>query len=97
VTDTVADDLLDAHEHLTADQRTTHISGRQYDRVFYSRSMAVDDPARPNPVFSGVTVRGDLVVRGDMDANHRDGYYGIPERERDISDHYPLITEFLIK
>lgn len=44
-----------------------------------------------------VIVRRDLVVRGEVDQNHWDGYYEIPQEERDISDHYPLVAEFVFK
>ncbi len=97
ITESPADDLLDANQYLPEDGRSTHISGRQYDRVFYSRSLGEDDPDRKDLVFNRVIIRRDLVVQGTVDANHWDGLYDIPQSERDISDHYPLVTEFVFK
>lgn len=94
VTQTPQDDMLDVNEFLPADQRATHISGRQYDRIFYSPSLAEDDPNRKDLVLRRVIVRRDLVVQGEVDRNHWDNLYKIPQSERDISDHYPLVAEF---
>ncbi len=97
VTAATDDDLLDAHERLPEDQRLTHISGRQYDRVFYSAGLGADDPGRRDLVLQDVQVRRDLVVRGGVDTNHWDDLYKIPHDERDLSDHYPLVVEFAFR
>ncbi|MGI9517859.1 MAG: endonuclease/exonuclease/phosphatase family protein [Pirellulaceae bacterium] len=94
VTESPEDDLQDANERLAEDQRSTHLSGRQYDRVFYSRPLGEDDPERSDLVLQDVRMRRDLVVRGDVDVDHWDSYYKIPQAERDLSDHYPLVVEF---
>jgi endonuclease/exonuclease/phosphatase family metal-dependent hydrolase len=93
-TASLADDLLDAHHWLEPGQRMTHISGRQYDRMFYSRPLGEDDPRRRDLVLERVSVRRELVVQGTVDENHFDDYYEIPREERDIRDHYPLVVEF---
>lgn len=94
VTESPEDDLQDANERLAEDKRSIHITGRQYDRVFYSRPLGEDDPARSDLVLQDVRVRRDLVVRGEVDADHRDSCYKIPHEERDLSDHYPLVVDF---
>ncbi len=92
------DDLRDAHEFLPLDRRVTHVSGRQYDRILYSRSLGIDDAQRKDLVVSSAVVRRDLVVQGAMDGQeHWDAYYQVPADERDLSDHYPLVVEFLVK
>lgn len=94
MTESPLDDLHDAHQFIEPGQRMTHISGRQYDRVFYSNSLATDDPDIRDLVVSGAKVHRELVVQGEVDASHWDNYYNIPADQRDISDHYPVITRF---
>lgn len=92
------DDLLDLHEYIDKNRRTTHLGGKQFDRILASQSMLDDQSNRKDLVFSKATVRPDLVVRGKgVDQNHFDEYYKIDKRERDISDHYPVIAEFEFK
>ena len=93
-----ADDLWDANEQIPDGERMTHISGRQYDRLFFSKPLAVDDPKRRDLVFNKAYVRKDLVIRGQFDGKqHWDGYWDLSDAERDISDHYPLVVEFDLK
>lgn len=93
-----ADDLGDAHAVLPETSRATHISGRQYDRILFSAPMANDQSKKKDFVFNRAMIRRDLVVQGTFDGEkHWDNYYSIPQNERDISDHYPLIVEFLFK
>jgi endonuclease/exonuclease/phosphatase family metal-dependent hydrolase len=90
-----ADDLLDTLAHLSREQRATHLNGEQYDRILISPSLAEDDPERTDLVFRGVSIRQDLVVRGaEQDKDHMNVFWTIPEEERDVSDHYPLVAEF---
>jgi endonuclease/exonuclease/phosphatase family metal-dependent hydrolase len=93
------DELLDANAALDVSQRSTHISGRQYDRILYSRSLNDDDGSRRDFVFAGAAVYRDLVIQGavDTDSNHWDDYYGQPADQRDLSDHYPLQVEFNVR
>ena len=64
------DDLHDAHAVLDNDIRTTHILGRQYDRILFSEALKQDDPNRKDLVFNRAVVRRDLVVQGEIDENH---------------------------
>jgi endonuclease/exonuclease/phosphatase family metal-dependent hydrolase len=92
------DDLLDVHASLPADQSATHVSGRQYDRIFFSAPLAANDAHGSDLVFTRAAVRRDLVVRGDVDGQeHWDRYYQLPADQRDLSDHYPLIAEFVFQ
>lgn len=91
------DDLTILNRSLPEALRVTHLSGRQYDLILASPSLMQDDPARKNFVFSRIVTRADLVIVGERDANHFDGYYQIPRDQRDISDHYPLMAEFVLK
>ena len=91
-----ADDLVDLHQYLPADQRSTHMIGKQFDRILLS-AAAHDDGQGRDLVYSRMVNRRDLVVRGTADEDHRDVYYQIDQKERDLSDHYPLMCELLIK
>ena len=95
--ETTADDLLDAHQAIPADQRATHISGRQYDRIFYSGKSTDNDSQQSNLVLVRAAVYPELVVQGQVDADHWDNYYNIPPDQRDISDHYPVVAEFELR
>ncbi len=91
------DDLTDLNTKLPAELRNTHLSGREFDRILVSAPLTIDDPSRKDLVFNRIISRKDLVVVGEQDKNHMDVYYQIPQAERDISDHYPLMAEFVIK
>jgi len=94
------DDLLDLHLQLPEDQRQTHLlPGKQFDRILVSQALNTDDPARPDLVFRKMARRKDLCVRGkEADSDHWNvKYYDIPQQERDLSDHYPLVAEFEIR
>lgn len=91
------DDLIDLHERIPEGARDTHISGKQLDRIFVSDSVFSNEKGRRDLVFSRIVCRKDLVVVGSKDQDHFNGYYDIPQDERDISDHYPVIAEFLFK
>lgn len=88
------DDLIDAHQRVSAGERATHLSGRQYDRVLLSRSLCSDAPARRDWVWESTEVRSDLVVRGTGrdGPEHFQNYYAGPDTERDVSDHYPVVV-----
>jgi len=90
-----SDDLFDTLAHLADKRQPTHLNGRQYDRILVSPALLNDDPARTDLVFRRVSIRPDLVIRGQVqDKDHRDVYWKIPADERDVSDHYPLVAEF---
>jgi endonuclease/exonuclease/phosphatase family metal-dependent hydrolase len=91
-----SDDLVDLHQFLNRAQRGTHLlPGRQFDRILVSRSLIEDDPGRRDLVFRSIELRKDVVVRGNrQDKDHWNQYYDIPQQERDLSDHYPLVAKF---
>ncbi len=93
-----SDDLIDLHEHLQGESRATHIGGKQLDRILVSKPLMDDEPGMKDLVFSRIVTRADLVIRGKgKDRNHFDNFYQIDARERDVSDHYPIMAEFLFK
>ena len=90
--------LTDLHRHLLPARRATHMIGKQFDRILVSPSLQRDDDQKRDLVFDSIRSRKDLVVRGEKaDTEHRDIYYKIPQQERDVSDHYPLIARFKTK
>lgn len=94
-TPTPDDDLFDLHERLPERQQVTHLTGKRLDRILVSSPLLKDAPGRRDLVFQRVYTAESLVVRGaGRDKDHREGYYQIPEAERDVSDHYPLLAEF---
>lgn len=100
-TPTTADDLIDLGQYLAPDERQTHIRGGAHlDRILVSRSLIEDTPGQPDLVFRSVERPRHLAVRGDgVDAadEHWDRYWKIPEQQRDLSDHWPLVAKFMVK
>jgi endonuclease/exonuclease/phosphatase family metal-dependent hydrolase len=93
-----ADDLFDTHLKLSGEVKSSHLNQMQYDRILCSNALMKDDPSRRDLVFKASVIRRDLVVRGKkQDQDHRDIFWQIPQDERDISDHYPLVAEFEVK
>jgi endonuclease/exonuclease/phosphatase family metal-dependent hydrolase len=94
-----SDDLVDLHQYLEQDQRGTHLlPGKQFDRILVSQSLIENDPGRKDLVFRSIELRKDVVVRGKrQDADHWNKYYDIPQQERDLSDHYPLVAKFVFQ
>ena len=93
------DDLVDLHLMLPTSERSTHLLGGQYDRILCSPSLTKDDPNRPNLVFSKIEVLRELAIRGKQDTpqQHWENYWNIPEDQRDLSDHYPVMATFEIR
>ena len=92
------DDLFDLHELLKPEDRATHIIHKQFDRILISDSLQQDAPNKRDLVLKSITRRLDLNTRGkEQDKDHWDIYYKIPDDERDISDHFPLVAEFEVK
>ncbi len=93
------DDLVNLNLRLPASDRSTHLMGGQYDRILVSPSLMVDDPKRPDLVFSKIEVLRDLVIRGGKDTpeQHWDNYWKMSDAERDVSDHYPVMATFEIR
>lgn len=94
-TTTTDDDLHDTLLNLTGEVKASHLNGMQYDRILCTPALMNDDPGKIDLVFRSTTIRRDLVIRGkEQDKDHMDIFWTIPEEERDISDHYPLVAEF---
>jgi endonuclease/exonuclease/phosphatase family metal-dependent hydrolase len=86
------DDLFDAHLRLPARERSTHINDRQYDRILLSPSLVGDKPGLKLDHVRRVTA-GVIRGAGPDGQAHFDDYYGVPDDERDVSDHYPVVVE----
>jgi len=85
-TKTEGDDFFDLNEKLQPQYRPTHIGGSEFDRIIVSRAMIENDKGM------------DLVVRNGRDGKqHFDAFYEVPKDDRDISDHYPVVADFLFK
>lgn len=97
-TPSTEDDLFDTHLKLSGDVKASHLNNMQYDRILCTEALMKDDPARSDLVFKSSVIRRDLVIRGrEQDKDHMDIFWQIPQDERDISDHYPLVVEFEVK
>lgn len=98
-TETTNDDLVDVTLRVPAQQRATHLLGRQFDRILVSPALLSDDPQRPDLVLDSIQVRPDLCIRGGQDGQteHWEQYWQIPAEQRDLSDHYPVIATFRIR
>lgn len=92
-----SDDLEDLNRFLPDALKSTHLLNKEFDRILASPSLMEDTPGRRDLVFSRIITRQDLVVVGKQDEDHFNVFYSIPREERDVSDHYPVMTEFLIK
>lgn len=94
------DDLIDLSQHLPSGQRQTHLLGKHFDRILVSQALLDDTPGRPDLVFESVARPQQLAVRGagvDAQDEHWDRYWELPETERDLSDHWPLVARFTVK
>ena len=90
-----ADDLIDLHSRLASGAvPATHMIGKAFDRILISKPL-LDGPR--GLMLKSVRIRRDLSVRGELDKDHRDGYYEIDPAERDLSDHFPIVAEFQIR
>jgi endonuclease/exonuclease/phosphatase family metal-dependent hydrolase len=97
-TPTTDDDLFDTLLKLSGDVKASHLNHMQYDRILCTDALMKDDPSRSDLAFKSCVIRRDLVVRGKVqDKDHMDIFWQIPQEERDISDHYPLVAEFEVK
>lgn len=94
------DDLIDLSLRIPAAARQTHrLDGRQFDRIFCSRALLEDDPSKPDLVFAEIKVVRQAAIRGRPDPldQHWDFYWSIPQDERDLSDHFPMLATFVIR
>ncbi|HMP79244.1 MAG TPA: endonuclease/exonuclease/phosphatase family protein [Pirellulaceae bacterium] len=93
------DDMIDLHQFLPEPLRNTHITEKQLDRLIVSPALTKDIPGRRDLVFSRIITRRDLVIGDDMDPveDHFNRYWELPDATRDVSDHYPIMAEFIFK
>jgi endonuclease/exonuclease/phosphatase family metal-dependent hydrolase len=84
----------DLHQFMRQQDRATHLSGGQFDRILAAPGLMADDPARRDLVFRRVRVARELAINKGPDKTHWDAYWSIPAAERDLSDHYPVVAEF---
>ena len=94
-----SNDLLDAHQWIPEKQRGTHMTGKQFDRILFSRSMQPTSQLAHGFVFDSAFVERESIVKGAVDLGDArwKNLYSIPQGERDISDHYPVFAKFLVK
>ena len=97
--DDASNDFSDSHASILESERSTHMTGKQYDRILFSPALKSDDVNRKDLVFASAYVARKQVIRGSVDVGDQrwKNVYAIPQAERDISDHYPLFAKFLIK
>lgn len=99
-TDDPSDDLVDLHESIPPAERTTHLlPGRQFDRILVSKDLVLDSPDIVDLSLRDVVVRSDLNFAGGQDSqeDHWDNYWSIPDSQRDISDHNPVLARFQVR
>lgn len=99
-TATPEDDLTDLHQFLDPQQRATHMTGGQFDRMLVGRGLVADAPGRVDLKLESVRVAKEVNVRGGgPDKKHWEEtpYWTIADKERDISDHYPLVAVFRLQ
>jgi endonuclease/exonuclease/phosphatase family metal-dependent hydrolase len=85
-----ADDLTDLDEFLPPNQRDTHASRKPLDRILASAPLL--KTGKGLLVFEEIHTYRELAIRGKRDFG--DNQYTIPQEERDVSDHYPLVATF---
>lgn len=89
------DDLIDLHQFLEPERRFSHIIAKSFDRILVSPALVADEPGRTDLVFKKATVPKELVIRGkEQDKDHLGIFWTIPQEERDLSDHWPVVAEF---
>ncbi len=92
------DDLTDLFVSYKGESKETHLIHKQFDHILVTPTLTADTPNRRDLVFQSIDIRKDLVVRGkEQDKDHMDVFWKIPDDERDVSDHYPVVAEFVWK
>jgi endonuclease/exonuclease/phosphatase family metal-dependent hydrolase len=92
------DDLTDLFEFYKGQSKETHLVHKQFDHILVTPSLVRGRLGGGGLVFKSIAIRKDLVVRGkEQDKDHMDVFWQIPEEERDISDHYPVVAEFALQ
>ena len=91
------DDLIDLHKWIPGQQRSTHITGGEFDRILVGQGLIGDGAGKSGLRLETVRVAKEVNVRGSgPDKAHWEAtpYWTIPEKERDVSDHYPVVATF---
>lgn len=98
-TDNTDDDLVDLHTKIGSNPADTHLLQKVFDRILVSPTLLNDAPGKKDLVFDSILVRHDLSIRGsrDSEAQHWENYSQLPDGDRDLSDHYPVIAKFRLK
>jgi len=93
-----SDDLTDLYEFYKGESKETHLVHKQFDHILVTPSLVKGRLGGGGLVFQSIAIRRDLVIRGKaQDKDHMDVFWQIPEDERDVSDHYPVVAEFAIQ
>ncbi|MDX1946587.1 MAG: hypothetical protein SFU86_14390 [Pirellulaceae bacterium] len=91
------DDLIDLYQFYKGESKETHLVHKQFDHILVTPSLVKGDGSGKGLVFESIAIRKDLVLRGEQDQDHMNIYWTIPQTERDISDHYPVVAEFAVR
>ena len=91
------DDLTDLYEFYKGQSKETHLVHKQFDHILVTPSLVKGNPAGKGLVFESIAIRKDLVIRGEQDKDHMNVFWQIPQAERDVSDHYPVVAEFAVR
>jgi endonuclease/exonuclease/phosphatase family metal-dependent hydrolase len=89
------DDLYDLLEQLPIEKRRTHlILDRSFDRILVSKSL-LPSAQGPGLRFRSIEVLSQYNIRGvGPDEDHWDTRFTKDRKERDISDHHPVMATF---
>lgn len=99
-TSTTDDDLIDLHANIPAGERRTHLlENKQFDRILVSRSLVDDSPDQLDLTLVDVRVMPELAIQADRDEqdDHWNRYWELPDDQRDLSDHYPVMARFEVR
>jgi endonuclease/exonuclease/phosphatase family metal-dependent hydrolase len=89
------DDLTDLYEFYKGESKETHLVHKQFDHILVTPAMVKGNSAGKCFKFESIAIRRDLVIRGaGQDQDHMNVFWQIPQAERDVSDHYPVVAEF---
>jgi endonuclease/exonuclease/phosphatase family metal-dependent hydrolase len=92
------DDLTDLFEFYNGESKETHLIHKQFDHILVTPSLVKGRLGGGGLLFKSIDIRKDLVIRGkEQDKDHMDVFWQIPEDERDVSDHYPVVAEFALQ
>lgn len=98
ISDATDDDFHDLLTHAPDKQRQTHLFlKKQFDRILASPTLMEDGPGR-DLLFQSIQVLPNLNIRGggiDDSQTHWERYWQLDPLERDVSDHHPVVAEFL--